>query len=120
MRLLVKTLFIMALLLSFTSSTEASEELTDPLAGFQISKDEIKGSLNKLKAEGKISESDYKKALDQLGDMSDGQINAMKDTAIGMVRNDPDKAVEIVNAKKISPPDIEKQIKEISQPTVKP
>jgi len=114
--------FIIALSLffSFTSIIEANDKLEDlenPLANFQISKDEIKSSLQKLRSEGKISENDYNKALTELNGMNEGQISAMKDAAIQMVRKDPDKASELAEVKQISSnKELEGKVKELTNP----
>lgn len=100
----------------FQSPLSASEEMADPLANFSVSKDEISKSLDGLKASGKISDADYQKAKVELLGMSDAKVNAIKETAIGMVRNNPDKAVELVNANKIDTAAIQKQINDLSKP----
>lgn len=114
-KMLLFTLLSFFLFQSPLSASE-SEEMADPLANFTVSKDEIAKSLDNLKASGKISDADYQKAKKELGGMSDTQISAIKETAIGMVRNDPDKAVELVNANKIDTAAVEKQIKDLSKP----
>lgn len=90
--------------------------MTTLLSDIKVSKNDIKISLDKLKAEGQISEADYKKALEQLGGMNDTQISLMKETAIGMVKNDPDKAAEVVKSKKMNSPEVQKQLKDLAAP----
>lgn len=81
----------------------------DPLSNITISKDEISKSLDHLKGQGKISESDYNEAQKELKTMSDSQIESIKDKAIGLIRKDPDKALEIIN-KKIDKKELEKEL----------
>lgn len=102
----------------FQNTVSASEDLDkDPLEGFTVSKEDIIKSLDGLKKMGKISESDYQKAVKELTSMSDAQVSALKETAVGMVRNDPDKAVELVNkGNKIDTEAAKKQIGDLSKP----
>ncbi len=116
LKFLKNAIIAISFFLSFSSIIEAEDNLADPLAGFQISKDEIKASLMKLKSEGKVSEADYNKALEELNAMNDGQINAMKDKAVGMVRKNPDKAAELANLKPADSKELESKMKELSQP----
>lgn len=82
----------------------------DPLANIKISKDEISKSLDQLKGQGKISESDYNEAQKELKTMSDAQVGSIKDKAIGLIRKDPDKALGIINNKKIDKKELEKEL----------
>jgi len=115
-KMLLFTLLSFFMFQSPLSASELESENVDPLANFTVSKDEISKSLDSLKSSGKISDADYQKAKKELGGMSDSQISAIKETAIGMVRNDPDKAVELVNAKKIDTSAVQKQINDLSKP----
>lgn len=100
----------------FQGNLSASDDL-DPLANFQVSKDDIIKSLDNLKQMGKISEEDYQKAKKELGGMSNNQVSALKETAVGLVRNDPDKAVSLVNkGGQINAEEVKKQIGELSLP----
>lgn len=112
--------FLVFTLLSFflyQSTVSANDEMKDPLEGFSVSKEDIIKSLDSLKKMGKISEEDYQKAKKELGGMSDAQIGALKETAVGMVRNDPDKAVDLVNkGGKIDPAATQTQIRDLSKP----
>lgn len=113
--------FLAFTLLSFFlyQSTVSAEDLfdKDPLEGFSVSKGDIEKSLDGLRKSGRISEEDYQKAKKELGAMSDSQVSALKETAVGMVRNDPDKAVDLVNkGEKIDPEAVRKQIGDLSKP----
>lgn len=114
-KILFFTLLSFFMFQSPLSASELESEDKDPLAGFTVSKDEIAKSLDNLKAGGKISDADYQNAKKDLGGMSDTQISAIKETAIGMVRNNPDKAVELVNANKIDASAVQKQINDLSK-----
>ena len=81
----------------------------DPLSNLSISKDDIFKSLDNLKKEGKISDADYEKAKLELKAMSDTQVNGMKDTAVNMIRKDPDKAVDLIKGSAIDMKEVEKQ-----------
>ena len=105
--------FIIVSLLSI-NTVNANDEV-DPLANFSITPGEIQKSLENLKKNGQISQEDYDKATKQLAGMSANEITALKETAIGMVRNDPDKAVELTKGK-INTAEIEKQINDLSKP----
>lgn len=102
----------------FQSTVSANDDLDkDPLEGFTVSKSDIISSLDSLKKMGKISEADYQKAKKELEAMSDSQVSALKETAVGMVRNDPDKAVDLVNkGAKIDTEAAKKQINDLSKP----
>lgn len=110
------TLLIILSLTVFESSLSASEEGLDLLSDFKISKVEIVKSLDNLRKNGQISDAEYEKAKKELGGMSDSQVNAIKETAVGLVKNNPDKALELANAKKIDTDAVDKEIKELSRP----
>ena len=113
----MKILFLfISLVLLQTNNVFAEADMANPLNDIKVTKNEIKLSLDKLKADGQISEADYKKAIEQLGGLNDTQISLMKDAAIGMVKNDPDKAVEVLNSKKINTPEVQKQLKDLATP----
>lgn len=113
----MKILFLfLSLVLLHTNTVFAEDDMTNPLSDIKVNKNEIKVSLDKLKADGQISEADYKKALEQLGGINDTQISLMIDAAIGMVKNNPDKAADVVKSKKINTPEVQKQIKDLSAP----
>ena len=82
----------------------------DPLANFTISKDEISQSLDKLRATGKISEADHAAAKKELAQMNDAQVGSIKDKAIGIVRKDPDKALELINKPTIDAKEVEARL----------
>ncbi|MBC7713701.1 MAG: hypothetical protein H7177_10195 [Rhizobacter sp.] len=100
---------------SFHSPLSAAEDLNvDPLSNISVSKDEIIKSLEMLKKQGKITDADYQKAKKEIAVMTDAQVNGIKDIAVNMVRKDPDKAVELLNAKKIDLKQVEKQAVEVT------
>lgn len=116
-----KSLFFTAVTLfsfiTFQSNLSASEDDVDTLTQdtMKIPKDEIVKSLDNLKKEGKISDADYQKAKTELLAMSDEQLNGIKKKAEGMIRNDPDKAVDLVKQKKIDLKEVEKQAVEVKK-----
>ncbi len=116
-----KRLFFTAMtLLSFVmfqSNLSASEEDVDTLTQdtMSISKDDIIKSLDSLKKEGKITEDDYQRAKKELLGMSDAQVNGIKKTAEGMVRNNPDKAVDLVKGPKVDVKEVKKQAVEVKK-----
>lgn len=109
----------LSLLFAFSiSSVNADDEMADPLAGIEINSDEIQKSLANMKANGQISAEDFEKASKQLSTMSSTEIKTLNQAAIGMVRNDPDKAVELTKAKSINSAEVEKQVQALSRPAV--
>jgi hypothetical protein len=107
------------LLLSMCSfailQTPAKAE-TDPLANITVTKNEVAKSLDNLKKEGKISQKDYDDAQKALVGMSDAHLTAIKEMAVGMARNNPDKAMELVKAPSIDLAEAEKQMNALSNP----
>lgn len=93
-----------------------AETDADPLANISISKSEVAGSLDKLKKEGKISQKEYDEAKAALLGMSDDHLKAIKEVALGMARNDPDKALQLVKAPTIDLAEAEKQMQAINNP----
>lgn len=69
-----------------------------------------------MKANGQISAEDFEKAKKQLAGMSPTQIKALEETAKGMIRNDPDKAVDLAKGKKLDSDAVQKQIDDLSRP----
>lgn len=95
----------------------SANDNVDPLANFQISKSNIFEGLEQLKKMGKISEADYEKAKKELAGMSDAQVGALTDTAIGMVKKNPDKATELLKkGDKLDAKAVQKQIDELAKP----
>ncbi len=100
----------------FQGNLSANDDF-DLLSNFQVSKDDISKSLDNLRQMGKISEEDYQKAKKELSGMSNNQVSALKETAVGLVRNDPDKAVGLVKkGSAINPEEVRKQIGDLSIP----
>jgi hypothetical protein len=96
--------YLLITLLIFTPSLLLAEELLqDPLINFKVSKNEIEQSLELLKKMGKISEEDYQKALKDLKGMDQNKIDSLTENAKDLVRKDPDKALELYQAKKLDP-----------------
>jgi PAB1-binding protein PBP1 len=95
----------------FQSPLSANDELdVDPLSNINISKEDIIKSLETLKKQGKISDADYEKAKKELSGISDSQIKSITNTAVDVIRKDPDKAVGLVNALKVDTNEVKKQI----------
>jgi len=109
------SVFSLVTLLSYPCHLHAEEE-GDPLNSVQISNGEILKSLEMMKANGQISAEDYEKAKTQLQGMSPTQIKALEETAKGMIRNDPDKAVELAKGKKLDSGAVQKKINDLSRP----
>jgi predicted neuraminidase len=100
--LFLKTISLSCILLISSSTILNAEELDkDPLIGLSVSKDEIAKTLEDFKKQGKISETEYLNTKKELNGMNESQLSHLNDSAIGMVRNDPDKAVALANMKKI-------------------
>jgi hypothetical protein len=112
MKFIFSFLFLSMLL---TSSIRAEDDNKDPLVGIEVSSDEISKSLDGMKASGQISQKDYEEAKKQLSGMNSAQIKALSETAIGMVRNNPDKAVEL-STQKFNADATKKQINDLSRP----
>lgn len=110
----IKALAVIATLM--TSYSTSAQDDVDPLANFKVSKTDILKSLETLKNSGQIGQADYDKAVKELGSMSNAQVEGMAQTAIGMVRNDPDKATSLLKSKNIDLKEVEKQIGELSRP----
>ena len=95
----------------FQSPLSANDELNiDPLSNISISKEDIIKGLETLRKQGKISDADYEKAKKELLSISDSQIKSITEKAVDVIRKDPDKAVELVNAVKVDPNEVKKQI----------
>ena len=101
--------------LLFQSPLSASEDV-DTLSTIKVSKEDILKSLDGLKKAGKISAADYEAAKKELIGMNDTQIDAIKETAVGVVKNNPEKADELLKAKKIDTKEVKKQIDDLSKP----
>jgi hypothetical protein len=112
-----KFFFISLFTLSLSTFAIASDEqLVDPLPNLSISKSEVQKSLENLKNSGKISAADYEVAQKELSTMSDSQLNTIKEKAVGLIRNDPDKALEIAKAPKIDLEEAHKQLNAVQAP----
>ncbi len=93
------------------SPLSANDELElSPMSGINISKENILKSLEELKKQGKISDSDLEKAKKELSDLSDSQIKSMTKTAVDIIEKDPNKAMELMNLKKIDNDEVKKKI----------
>ena len=89
---------MVSLLFTLNITTPAFAE--DPtLPDFTVNKGEVEKSLKHLLEQGQISESDYKKAILQLGGMNDEQLSDLKNKALGIVKEDPKKAEKMINQK---------------------
>ena len=86
----------------------------DPFASFDISKEGILKSLLLLKEKGTISEAEYEKAKKELSTISDAQVKSMTNTAIEIIKKDPDKALDIMNRQKIDFNEVKKQSEIVS------
>ncbi|MBY0413280.1 MAG: hypothetical protein K2Q18_03910, partial [Bdellovibrionales bacterium] len=107
------SLFFTALLFQNVSSASDNE---DPLQNITVSKAEIDKSLDKMRSDGKISVQDYNSAKKELAGMSDTHVTAIKELAVGMIRNNPDKALELVQAPKVDLEEAQRQINALSNP----
>ena len=96
------------------SPLQASD--VDPLANLTISKSEVLKSLENMKNAGQITQKDYEETVKSVNGMSDQNLSAIKDMALGMVRNDPDKAMALAKAPKIDLAVAEEQLKSLSKP----
>ncbi|MBC7428350.1 MAG: hypothetical protein H7336_07045 [Bacteriovorax sp.] len=109
----LRVFFLMFSLFLFQSPLSAAEESNvDTLSSLTINKDEIFTSLDNLRKEGKISDTEYQKAKKELAGMNDDQIKGIKDKAVTVIKKDPSKAEDIVNGKKIDMKEFEKQMEE--------
>lgn len=85
----MKLLIMMNLILGFNLYAQ------DSLDKMKVSKEEIYKSLEIMKKEGKISETDYLKSKKELKEMDQAQIEGLNQKAVGIVKKDPDKAKKI-------------------------
>ncbi len=69
------------------------------LPEFTVNKEEVENSLKHLLETGQISESDYKKAVLQLGGMNEKQLEDLTKKALGVVKEDPKKAEKMIKEK---------------------
>lgn len=112
-----KLLVILFTFFLFQSPLSANDNLdSDPLANIKVSKQDILLSMEALKKQGKISEADYQKAKKELEAMSDSQVNSITDTAVDVVRKDPDAAVGLLKGAKIDTNEVKKQVDSVSKP----
>jgi PAB1-binding protein PBP1 len=106
-----KTLITLMAFFLFQSPLSASDELdVDPLSNINVSKEDIIKSLESLQKLGKISQADLDKAKKELSALNDSQIKSITDTAVDVIRKDPDKALGLVNAVKVDTNEVKKQI----------
>lgn len=98
---MIKILVTLATYLLFQSPIKAADDdlNIDPLAGISVSKEDILKSMEALKKQGKISDADFETAKKELMGMSDAQIGNITETAVQVIRKDPDKAVGLVSGK---------------------
>lgn len=101
--------YVLILALSITINIFASEKGTDTsevssvdtdqlyksIESFKINKDEIRKSLENLKASGKITNADYLKSLEELNKMDDKKIEDLSKKAVDMIKNQGAKAGEL-------------------------
>lgn len=112
-----KLLVILFTFFLFQSPLSANDNLdTDPLANIKVSKEDILKSMEALKKQGKISEADYQNAKKELEAMSDSQVNSITDTAVDVIKKDPDKAVGLLQGAKIDTNEVKKQVDSVSKP----
>lgn len=71
----------------FTKSVDHSEFAL--LKDMQVNKADIEESLKLLNKAGKISDADYKKAMDELKKMNQNDVDKIKDKAMNVIENDP-------------------------------
>lgn len=106
-----KTLITLMAFLLFQSPLSANDNLdVDPLSNINVSKEDILKSLESLQKQGKISQADLDKAKKELSVLNDSQIKSITDTAVDVIRKDPDKALGLVNAAKVDTNEVKKQI----------
>ena len=104
-------------LLTFTLiQTPLKASDIDPLANISISKGEVLKSLENMKKAGQISEKDFNETVKAVNAMSDQNLAAIKEMAVGMARNDPDKAMALAKAPVIDLAEAERQLKALSNP----
>lgn len=101
----------------FQSPISANDDLEgDPLANIKVSKEDILKSMEALKKQGKISDADYQKAIKELEGMNQSQINNITDTAVDVIRKDPDKAMGLLKGEKIDTKALKEQVDSVSKP----
>ena len=67
-----------------------------------------------LREKGTISEVEYEKAKKELTTFSDAQIKSMTNSAIEIIKKDPDKAIDMMNRMKIDTNEVKKQSEIVS------
>lgn len=112
-----KLLVILLTFFLFQSPLSANDNLdVDPLANIKVSKQDIIKSMEALRKQGKISEADFQNAKKELEAMSDTQVNSITDTAVDVIKKDPDKAVGLLQGAKIDSNEVKKQVDSVSKP----
>lgn len=110
-----KILFLGLMTLSLIQSPLMASDI-DPLANITVSKGEVLKSLENMKNSGQITQKDYEETVKAVNGMSDQNLAAIKEMAVGMARNDPDKAMALAKAPKIDLAEAESQLKALSKP----
>lgn len=110
-----KLLCLGLLTLSLVQSPLMANDV-DPLANITISKSEVLKSLENMKKAGQITQKDFDETVKAVNGMSDQNLAAIKEMAVGMARNDPDKAMALAKAPKIDLVEAESQLKALSTP----
>lgn len=72
-----------------------NEDLYKALDSFKINKDEIRKSLENLKAAGKISNAEYLKSLEELNKMDDKKIDDLSKKAVDIIKKQGTGAAEL-------------------------
>ena len=74
---------------------------TMPMSDFNITKDGMLKSIESLKAQGIISQTDFDKAKKELSGLSDHQLKTITNSAIEIVKKDPKKALGLIDNMKV-------------------
>lgn len=106
-----KLIMVLLAFFLFQSLLLANDDLdVDPLANISVSKEDILKSMELLNKQGKISNADLEMAKKELSGLNNSQVQSITDTAVDIIRKDPDKALSLVNSAKINTNEVKKQI----------
>lgn len=108
------TLITLMAFFIFHSPLSANDKMdAAPLPLINISKEDILKSIEALRKQGKITEAELEVAKKELSGLSDSQIKSITDIAIDIIKKDPDKALELMNSKKVDVNELNKLKKQI-------
>ena len=85
-----------------------------PMPSLNLNKEGMLKTIESLRAQGKISQIDFEKAKKELLGLSDHQIKTMTETAIEIIKKDPEKALGLIDNMKVENNEVKKEVERIS------